>query len=123
MMRAGELEPATLGRLRRNAPRWLMPPPAFLSGITNYYACGDIGGYVQAVAHGADFALQLALNPAVTKAHHDQLLPAIATQVAPRDTSVTYWAGEPDRLARAVVFIAQRNRHSDAEWKTWFEKV
>ncbi|MBY0494187.1 MAG: DUF2785 domain-containing protein [Cyanobacteria bacterium] len=75
------------------------------------------------VAHGADFALQLALNPAVTNAQLDQLLPAIATQVAPRDTSVAYWAGEPDRLARAVVFIAQRNRHSDAEWKTWFEKV
>jgi hypothetical protein len=36
---------------------------------------------------------------------------------------VAYWAGEPDRLARAVVFIAQRKLHSDAEWQTWFAGI
>jgi hypothetical protein len=51
------------------------------------------------------------------------VLAAIATQIAPRDPAVAYWAGEPDRLARAVIFIAQRKLHTDAEWKTWFETV
>ena len=78
---------------------------------------------MHAVAHGADFALQLALNPAITKPQLDRLLAAIATQVAPKDPSVAYWAGEPDRLARAVIFIAQRKLHTDAEWKAWFETV
>ena len=96
---------------------------AFLSGVRNYAAFSDISGFVHAVAHGADFAMQLALNPAVTKPQLDRLLSAIATQVAPRDSGVAYWAGEPDRLARAVVFIAQRQLHSGAEWKTWFESV
>jgi hypothetical protein len=95
----------------------------FLSGISDYRAFSDQGGYVHAVAHGADFALQLGLNPAITKSQLDKLLTAIATQVAPINPTVAYWAGEPDRLARAVVFIAQRKLHTDAEWKTWFASL
>lgn len=95
----------------------------FLSGVKDYRAFSNDGGYVHAVAHGADFALQLALNPAITRPQLDRLLAAIATQVAPKDASVAYWAGEPDRLARAVIFIAQRKLHTNAEWKAWFESV
>ena len=96
---------------------------AFLRGITDYRAFSNQGGFVHAVAHGADFALQLALNPAITKPQLDKLLTAIATQIAPADPAIAYWAGEPDRLARAVVFIAQRKLHADAEWKAWFQTV
>jgi hypothetical protein len=32
-------------------------------------------------------------------------------------------AGESDRLARAVVFIAQRKLYTDAEWRGWFATV
>lgn len=92
----------------------------FLTDVKDYRAFSNEGGYVHAVAHGADFALQLALNPAVTKPQLDRLVAAIATQVSPKDPTVAYWAGEPDRLARAVLFIAQRKLHTDAEWKTWF---
>ena len=95
----------------------------FLSSVTDYRAFSDAGGFVHAVAHGADFVLQLALNPAVTRPQLDQLLVAIAAQVAPRDPAIAYWAGEPDRLARAVIFIAQRKLHSDDEWKAWFATV
>jgi hypothetical protein len=95
----------------------------FLSSITDYRAFTDQEGYVHAVAHGADLALQLALNPAITKPQLDRLLAAIATQIAPTDPNVAYWAGEPDRLARAVLFIAQRKLHSDEEWKSWFTTV
>jgi hypothetical protein len=96
---------------------------AFLSGISDYRAFSDQEGYVHAVAHGADFAMQLALNPAVTKPQLDRLLIAVASQVVPKDPAVAYWAGEPDRLARAVVFIAQRKLHTEAEWKAWFTSV
>jgi hypothetical protein len=92
----------------------------FLAGVTDYRAFSNQEGFLHAVAHGADFAMQLALNPAVTKPQLDRLLAAIATQVAP-GADVAYWAGEPDRLARAVIFIAQRKLLSDAEWKVWFE--
>jgi hypothetical protein len=95
----------------------------FLSGVTDYRAFNDKEGFRHGVAHGADFALQLALNPAITKPQLDKLLSAIATQIAPGDPGVAYWAGEPDRLARAVVFIAQRKLHTDAEWNAWFQTV
>ena len=95
----------------------------FLSGVSDYRAFSDKEGFVHAVAHGADFALQLALNPAITKPQLSQLLAAIAAQIAPKDPAVAYWAGEPDRLARAVVFIAQRKQHTDDEWKAWFTTV
>lgn len=92
----------------------------FLSGISDYRAFSDREGFVHAVAHGADFTLQLALNPAITKPQLSKLLSAIALQIAPKEPGVAYWAGEPDRLARAVIFIAQRKLHTDDEWKTWF---
>jgi hypothetical protein len=95
----------------------------YLSGLTDYRAFDDKSGFRHGVAHGADLALQLALNPAVIKPQLDRLLAAIATQIAPKDPSVAYWAGEPDRLARTVLFISQRKLHTDAEWKTWFATV
>lgn len=95
----------------------------YLAGITDYRAFSEKEGFRHGVAHGADFAMQLALNPAVTKPQLDRLLIAIASQVVPTDPAVAYWAGEPDRLARAVIVIAQRNQHSDLEWRLWFEKV
>jgi hypothetical protein len=92
----------------------------FLSTVSDYRAFTQADGYLHSVAHGADFALQLALNPAVNKTQLDRLLAAIATQVAPKDPQVAYWAGESDRLARGVIFIAQRKLHSDEAWTAWF---
>lgn len=95
---------------------------AYVSGVDDYRAFNDRDGFRHGVAHGADFVLQLALNQAVTKTQLDRLLAAVATQVAPRPP-VAYTAGEPDRLARPVLFIAQRGLHTDDEWKAWFGQV
>src|SRR5689334_16156529 len=91
----------------------------YLSTITDYRAFNEKEGYRHGVAHGADFVMQLALNPAISKTQLDQLLTSIALQVSPKDPTVAYWAGEPDRLARPVIFIAQRKLHSVAEWNAW----
>ena len=96
---------------------------AYLSSLTDYRTFTDKEGFRHGVAHGADFALQLALNPAISKAQLDRLLAAVAAQVAPNRGEVAYWAGEPDRLARVVLFTAQRKLHTDAEWKSWFDGV
>jgi hypothetical protein len=95
----------------------------YLSTISDYRAFDDKDGFRHGVAHGADLALQLALNPAVTKPQLDRLLDAVATQVTPTDPNVAYWAGESDRLARAVIFIAQRKLHSETEWKRFFDTL
>lgn len=95
---------------------------AYLAGIQDYRALSDTEGFRHGVAHGADFALQLVLNPAVTKPQLDRLLAAIGAQVSPRHP-VAYTAGESDRLARPVLFMAERGLHSDEEWKAWFGQV
>jgi hypothetical protein len=95
----------------------------FLTTVTDYRAFTQADGFFHSVAHGADFALQLALNPAINKVQLNRLLAAIAIQIAPNDPAVAYWAGEADRLARTVLFIAQRKLHSDDEWKAWFATV
>lgn len=94
----------------------------YLASITDYRAFDNKEGFRHGVAHAADLAMQLALNPAVNKTQLDRLLAAIARQVSPQ-ADVAYYAGEPDRLARPVMFIAQRKLHTDAEWKTWFESM
>lgn len=94
----------------------------YLASITDYRAFDDREGFRHGVAHAADLAMQLALNPATTRIQLDRLLAAVARQVSPQ-ADVAYYAGEPDRLARPVMFIAQRKLHTDAEWKTWFESV
>ena len=43
----------------------------FLSSITDYRAFSNAEGFRHGVAHGADFAMQLALNPAVAKPQLD----------------------------------------------------
>jgi hypothetical protein len=95
----------------------------YLSNLTDYRAFDNKEGFRHGVAHGADLVLQLALNTAITKPQLDRLLAAAATQVAPKDPGVAYWTGEPDRLARAVIYIAQRRLHADAEWTAWFESL
>jgi hypothetical protein len=94
----------------------------FLARVKDYRAFSDVSGFRHAVAHGADLMLQLALNPLTSKAQLDHMMRAVATQVAP-EADVAYWAGEPDRLARPIVFIAQRKLHSEAEWQAFFSEV
>jgi hypothetical protein len=94
---------------------------AYLTGIDDYRGFSDAEGWRHGVAHGADLILQLSLNAEVTKPQLDQLLAAVATQVSPR--SVSYHAGEPDRLARPVLFTAQRKLHTEAEWAAWFAQL
>jgi len=70
--------------------------------------------------------LQLAVNPRTSKAQLDQMLAAIATQIAPAgDHSGPhfYVYGEGDRLAQAVFYIAKRKLHTADEWRKWLEQV
>lgn len=94
----------------------------YLARVRDYRAFDDTEGFRHAVAHAADLILQLALNPLTTKAQLDHMMLAIAVQVAP-EAGVAYWAGEPDRLARPIVFIAQRKLHTDEEWQGFFAEA
>jgi lipoprotein-anchoring transpeptidase ErfK/SrfK len=50
------------------------------------------------------------------------MLLAVASQVSP-DANLAYWAGEPERLARPVLFAAQRTLHTADEWSSFFREI
>jgi hypothetical protein len=94
----------------------------YLQSIRDYRGFDEREGWRHAVAHTSDVMLQLAVNPRTSKAQLDQMLAAIATQVAPPGEHF-YAYGEGDRLAQAVFYIAKRKLHTADEWKKWFEQV
>jgi hypothetical protein len=94
----------------------------FLRGVVDHRGFDAVVGWRHSVAHGADLTLQLALNPLVG---HDQLsgiVDAIGAQIAPRGEH-SYIDGEPERLARAIYYVASRDLISVAEWSAWFEAL
>jgi hypothetical protein len=94
----------------------------YLKSIRDYRGFDEREGWRHGVAHTSDVMLQLAVNPRTSKAQLDQMLAAIATQVAPAGDH-SYIFGEGDRLAQAVFYIAKRKLHTADEWKKWFDRV
>lgn len=94
----------------------------YLKNVRDYRGFDEHDGWRHGVAHGADWLMQLALNPRTGKPQLDAMLEAIATQSVPL-VAHFYIYGESGRLARPVVFIAQRQLHSTEEWRTWLAKT
>jgi hypothetical protein len=94
----------------------------YLQSIRDYRGFDEHDGWRHGVAHSSDLMLQLAVNPRTTKAQLDQMLSAIASQIAPQGEH-SYIYGEDARLAQAVFYIAQRKLHTADEWRKWFEQV
>jgi hypothetical protein len=94
----------------------------YLRSIDDYRGFDPEAGWRHGVAHGADWAMQLALNPVLTRAQLDPLLDAVAAQAVPA-AGHAYVFGEPERLARPLLFIAKRGLHSETEWTAWFASL
>lgn len=96
---------------------------AYLESVRDYRGYDNSEGWRHGVAHGADWLMQLALNPALDRAQLDRILAAVATQVVPEQVGSqaahAYVFGEPGRLARPVLQVARRGLHSDAEFEAW----
>jgi hypothetical protein len=90
---------------------------AYFTAVRDYRGFDEREGWRHGVAHGADLLLQLALNPALSRPELTRIRDAIATQLAPEGHS--YIHNESERLARPIVFMAQRNVFSAEEWQEW----
>jgi len=95
---------------------------SFLETVHDYRGFDDKEGWRHGVAHGSDWLMQLALNTALEKEQTDRILAAVATQVVP-DAAPSYVFGESGRLARPVMYVAQRGFYSEAEWTKWFDAL
>lgn len=91
----------------------------YLESVQDYRGYDDTEGWRHGVAHGSDWLMQLALNPALERPQLESMLAAIATQAVP-ESAHAYVFGEPGRLARPVLYIAKRGVLSDADLSAWF---
>lgn len=91
----------------------------YLESVRDYRGFDVDVGWRHGVAHGADWAMQLALNPALDRMQLDRLRQAVAAQAVPA-SGHAYVYGESERLARPLLFIAKRDLHDEADWSAWF---
>ena len=70
------------------------------------------------VAHGADWLMQLALNPLIGHPETELIESAIAAQAAPG--AHAYIHGESERLARPLLFLARREDVAGRDWTEYF---
>lgn len=94
---------------------------SYMLSITDYRAFDPREGYRHAVAHAADLLMQLAFNPASDTKALSQIRHAIGVQAG--TTATTYGAGEGERLARAILVMANRKAFNEAEWTSWFVQM
>lgn len=90
----------------------------YLASVRDYRGFEPGVGWRHGVAHGADWLLQLSLNPALDAAQLRRILDAVAIQAVPA-ASHPYVFGEPDRLAQPVAYVARRGALNDADWQAW----
>lgn len=90
----------------------------YLAGIRDYRGYDAAHGWRHGVAHGADWLMQLALNPALDDAQSRRILDAVASQVVP-PVQHAYVAGEYERLARPVLYVAARGNLDEDAWHAW----
>lgn len=94
----------------------------YLESVDDHRGFDAGAGWRHGVAHGADWAMQLALNPELDRDQLDRLLQAIAVQAVPA-AGHAYVFGESERLARPLLFVAGRNLHREAEWTAWLSAL
>ena len=94
----------------------------YLAGVRDYRGFDANNGWRHGVAHGADLALQLLLNPRLERPQADALVAAIALQVLPDGTHF-YRHGEGTRLMTPVYYLARSALWQQADWSAWFDAL
>jgi len=94
----------------------------YLRGVADYRGFDEKQGWRHGVAHAADFVLQLSLNPALGRAEHEQMLAAIATQVAPPGEHF-YHYGEGERLMAPIFYLSRARSLQCSDWDGWFASL
>ena len=117
-----------VARTDRVAP-WMSPnereamlarATAYLGSVADYRGFEPAVGWRHGVAHGADWLLQLSLNPALEAPQLRRILDAVALQAVPA-ASHAYVFGESDRLVQPVAYVARRGVLAAADWQAWLD--
>ncbi|QSX76430.1 DUF2785 domain-containing protein [Lysobacter arenosi] len=118
---------AEVARTDRTTP-WMTPAErativvraaTYFTSVRDYRGFEADVGWRHGVAHGADWLMQLSLNPALDGPQLNRIVDAIAVQVVPA-SGHAYIFGEPQRMAAPLVYAAQRGVRDEAAWTAWF---
>ncbi|HVI26957.1 MAG TPA: DUF2785 domain-containing protein [Xanthomonadaceae bacterium] len=93
---------------------------AYLEGVRDYRGFVEGEGWRHGIAHGADWLLQLALNPAIDRAGLERIVRAVDRQLV---ADHAYVFGEPARLARPLLAAARRGVRDEAQWTAWCARL
>ena len=110
-----ELTPAQRNRL-------LVSAASYVGTVSDYRGFNDTEGWRHGVAHGADLLMQLSRHPSLARADLLPILDAVAARIAP-DGEHFYVFGEPERLARPIIFLAMRDVFDGPTWQQWLERI
>lgn len=91
----------------------------YMASISDYRGFDQEQGWRHGIAHTADLMMQLTLNSAITPEQMSQMRDALTPQIHTSGV-YAYTYGEPDRLARPIMFMIQREAFSEDNWKDWF---
>ncbi|MDR7331568.1 DUF2785 domain-containing protein [Roseateles asaccharophilus] len=92
----------------------------YLVGMRDYRGLVAGEGWRHGVAHGADLALQLGMNAALTPAQRQALLDAVTSQVLANHRHA-YRFGEGQRLARAALQLQLWLKPDATAWQAWLD--
>ncbi len=121
---------AEVARTDRTTP-WMTPAEratmvvravAYFESVRDYRGFEAGVGWRHGVAHGADWLMQLSLNPALDGPQLNRIVDAVAVQVVPA-SGHPYIFGEPQRMAAPLVYAAQRGVRDEAAWLAWFNAL
>jgi hypothetical protein len=83
----------------------------YLAGVNDYRGFSSTEGWRHGVAHGSDLVVQLVLNPNILPGQAEQLMAAVATQIAP--AGEMFYVAADGRLARAAFYAWSRGLVDD----------
>lgn len=93
----------------------------YVSSVDDYRGFEAVEGWRHGVAHGADWLMQIALNPAYQRDDHLAVLAAIRPKIMVSEHA--YIRGEGERLARPILFIYHAGTLTADDWTTWFASI
>lgn len=99
----------------------------YMQGINDYRGYEAQTGWRHGVAHAADLLMQLSLNETLNASQNIQIRDAVRSQIIPGGATPGevhfYIYGEPDRLARPILYLALKGAFSPEDWAAWMKEL
>lgn len=95
---------------------------SYVSGVRDYRGFIEGEGWRHGVAHGADLLMQLSLNEKIGKGEAQVIARAVYDAIGAREAPAFIF-DEPRRLARPLLFLAQRGLLNEKQLTGWMEAL